>query len=293
MWFSRITATIFTSLVFALLISTKVKSLTAQEVSQVAKEMTVVINGAKLGSGVIIQRQGNTYRVLTNAHVVDSRGNYVLQTVDNQKYSINSQSIQPLSGLDLAVIEFNSNQQYKVASVGNSDNAKEGTTIYLSGAPEPLGGIEQRTVLVTDGRIVGKKEQSNNGYALIYNNATYSGMSGSPIWDESGRLIGIHGQGARKKDDNGSYGEKVGFNLGIPINMFISSDLGKKLAISQSNLPISSNQKNPPPANLAPANSPPTNSLPANSPASSPPVGRVEEVEPMNPTGTASPGYKP
>jgi serine protease Do len=46
-------------------------ALPANEVGQVAKGMTVLIDSQSPGSGVIISKQGTLYTVLTAAHVVE------------------------------------------------------------------------------------------------------------------------------------------------------------------------------------------------------------------------------
>ncbi|MCC5638311.1 serine protease [Nostoc sp. CHAB 5844] len=219
------------------------QSLTAQDVTNLAKDITVLISGPKLGSGVIIYRKGKTYSVLTNWHVVDEPGTYTIQMRDQTQYQVQPTSITRVPEADLAILQFNSDKTHNVAIVGNSDIATEGTTVYVSGAPEPLNGIENRTVLVPMGQIVGTNAQPRNGYALIYNNTTYRGMSGGPVLDDNGRLIGIHGQGAR--DTVG--GEKVGFNLGIPIKIFINSKSVNTLKLS---IPISQPKEKPASANV-------------------------------------------
>ncbi|MBO1347539.1 MAG: GUN4 domain-containing protein [Hormoscilla sp. GUM202] len=55
--------------------------------------------------------------------------------------------------------------------------------------------------------------QAPEGYTLIYNNTTRGGMSGGPILDESGAIVGIHGKG------NPSGGIKE--NYGIPIERYL------------------------------------------------------------------------
>ncbi|MFN6567807.1 serine protease [Dendronalium sp. ChiSLP03b] len=208
-------------------------TLTAQDVSNIAKQITVVISGPKLGSGVIIHQQGDTYSVLTNGHVVDEAGTYTVQTRDRSTYEVKSNLVQRLPGVDLAVLKFTSSKKYNIATIGNSDAATEGTTVYVSGAPEPVQGIEARTVLVLRGEIVGTNSQPQEGYVLIYNNNTHRGMSGGPVLDENGHLIGIHGRGARDND-----GQKVGFNLGIPIKIFTASKTGSNLGVTTQNPPI-------------------------------------------------------
>ncbi len=44
------------------------------------------------------------------------------------------------------------------------------------------------------------------------------GMSGGAVMDSNGSLVGIHGRGSRDQND-----QKSGFNLGIPINLFVNN----------------------------------------------------------------------
>ncbi|MBC6471660.1 MAG: hypothetical protein GDA48_01525 [Hormoscilla sp. GM102CHS1] len=61
----------------------------AQDVSTIAEAITVRIDGPKAGgSGVIVKREGNTYTVLSNWHVVDDSGNYVIKTADGKRHRV-------------------------------------------------------------------------------------------------------------------------------------------------------------------------------------------------------------
>ncbi|OCQ97929.1 hypothetical protein BCD67_02005 [Oscillatoriales cyanobacterium USR001] len=76
------------------------------------------------------------------------------------------------------------------------------------------------------GTLVGV-QPPQDGYALIYNNITQPGMSGGPVLNEEGQVIGIHGQGDQRN------GIKSGLNLAIPIKRFLESPLGSSLITSQ------------------------------------------------------------
>lgn len=56
-------------------------------------------------------------------------------------------------------------------------------------------------------------------------------MSGGAVLNQNGELVAIHGRGDREKNAQGEFGQKTGFNLGIPVNRFatIASNLGVNL----------------------------------------------------------------
>ncbi len=96
--------------------------LSAQEVEQIGKEITVRIvdaqNPSIAGSGVIIKHAGNTYTVLTTYHVVKDATKYQIILPDKQSYALNN--IKPLDKeVDLAVASFSSSNSYQVAKIGN------------------------------------------------------------------------------------------------------------------------------------------------------------------------------
>ncbi len=102
-------------------------NLSPAEVAQTAKEITVLIQGpGPSGSGVIIQRKGDIYLVLTAAHVVNSTSpgeEAYVTTNDDILHDIDTRKIINLPGVDLAVMEFQSNNSYSIANIGNSGQA--------------------------------------------------------------------------------------------------------------------------------------------------------------------------
>ncbi|MEQ8994891.1 MAG: trypsin-like peptidase domain-containing protein [Coleofasciculus sp. B1-GNL1-01] len=215
-----------------------------QAIASLAKDVTVVINGQNPGSGVIVSRDGNTYYVLTAKHVVATQDEYEIVTSDGTKYPLNYSSVKKLPGVDLALVAFTSNKNYPLALLGDSEATTEGATVYISGWPHPGRAITQRIYQITKGSISGRPLESlENGYGLVYTNITRSGMSGSPIWDTQGRVIGIHGQAEGEQiinPDGNTIAVKSGFNLGIPINTFLklSSHNGIDLSYLQDNFSL-------------------------------------------------------
>ncbi|XFA73577.1 trypsin-like peptidase domain-containing protein [Thermosynechococcaceae cyanobacterium Okahandja] len=200
------------------------------EVARIAKSITVLIEGKGThGSGILLQRRGNTYIILTAHHVVEKPGEYAVKTADGQRHSIKPNSIRPFPGVDLATLEIETTREYALATLGNSTEAIEGMPVFVAGFPSQnasvLGGIYQ----FTEGRLTANASRPiQDGYALVYSNATLPGMSGGPVLDENGRLIGVHGSGdvASTLIQEGSSTNNVfvkrGFNLGIPINTYVS-----------------------------------------------------------------------
>jgi hypothetical protein len=203
------------------------QTLDEQAIASLARDFTVVINGQNPGSGVIVSKDGNTYYVLTAKHVVATQDEYEIVTSDGVKHTLDYTTVRKLPGLDLAVVQFTSDKNYLIGQVGDSDKATEGAEIYISGWPHPGRAITERIFQITSGKISGRPLGSlEDGYALVYTNITRSGMSGGPILDAAGRIIGIHGRADGEPIFNPDTGDivdvKSGFNLGIPINSFVN-----------------------------------------------------------------------
>jgi serine protease Do len=225
-----------TAVVSALVVMQPVAAfaMTGEEINNIAREVTVLIKGNQgHGSGVIIHKNNNTYSVLTAYHVVASQDNYNVITFDKKPYQLTN--ITRLPGVDMAVVEFSSNQNYKVAQIANSQQAAVGKSVFISGWPAP-GSTKQLVRQFTSGQISGVLEQPIEGYQMIYTNVTRKGMSGGPVFDAGGRVVGIHGLGDTEDpslltkqsqlspDTAQSIASliKPGFNYAIPINTFLS-----------------------------------------------------------------------
>ncbi len=203
---------------------------TVQKVSEIARAVTVCITSQTPGSGVIIKRQGNVYTILTAAHVVATEDKYKLVAPDGKQYAIEYSKIKRFPGkIDLAILQFTSDQEYRVVEIGDSTKAVIGTPSYVAGFPTQSAESTIQNYSFSIGQISANASHPlEGGYALAYLNDTFSGMSGGPLLDEQGRLIGIHGQSkvandlVEKKGINPLTGIKFGLNLAIPIYTFMS-----------------------------------------------------------------------
>lgn len=128
-----------------------------------------------------------------------------------------------LNGYDIAIVSFESTESYPLASIGDGNILKQGDIIYISGWPklenEPKLSNDGTPLLDSEGKIVcmgmaprrqrrlawsplqGKLKflENLNGYNLLYLDYTRPGMSGGPIFNTMGYLVGIHGQGSKNK----------------------------------------------------------------------------------------------
>jgi tetratricopeptide (TPR) repeat protein len=189
----------------------------APNVYKIADQTTVLIQGQDSGSGVIISKVGNTYYVLTANHVVATQAQQQIVSPDgSKKYPLDYTHVKKLKNLDLAVVQFTSNESYPIAQLGSSEDLSQGDIIFVSGWPAVAQAITKATLQVTDGRISGFQKGDADGYEMLYTNATAPGMSGGPVFDSRGRVIGIHGRAAGNTNSG-----KVGINLGIPIHLFL------------------------------------------------------------------------
>ncbi len=214
------------------------RALPGTKVNDIAREVTVLIRGERgHGSGVIIHKTGNTYYILTAEHVVRQQDDFRLVTADKQAYGVDYSKIKRVPGADLAIVKFTSDKSYPVAKIGTS-RTNEGQDVFVSGWPSngAVGNAAGGELIrqFTSGSISGFLPKPLSGYSMIYTNVTRAGMSGCPVLDTAGRLVGIHGMGdkedARQLMESGLSQEaaiglaakiKPGFNYAVPIATFL------------------------------------------------------------------------
>ncbi|MDB9452718.1 tetratricopeptide repeat-containing serine protease family protein, partial [Dolichospermum circinale] len=225
------------------------------ELEAKAKQITVRIDSSSgsNGSGVIIAKEGDIYTVLTAAHVVckppDKVGlcepnTYKILTVDGKQYPVEPSTIKLEEGVDLAVVKFTSRENYQVATLANYPT-KDFEYMFTAGYPRlgekspwrfTLGQIysKERGLLATTQSDFNTNSSGTaqsavsltGGYELVYSSITFGGMSGGPVLDSQGRVIGIHGrtEGEAAIDNNSNSKETIqlGNSLGIPISTFLA-----------------------------------------------------------------------
>jgi len=207
----------------SLLVSEAPAQAQSQEaVGKVAQAITVRIEGATLGSGVLVKRDGNRYTVLTAWHVVSGQrpGEELdIYTPDGQRHPVEQGSIKKLGEVDMAVLTFSSSTAYEVARVGDVKSISSGDQVLVAGFPAGANG----KLKYDNGRLIANAAVGiDQGYQLLYTNETTSGMSGGVVLKTDGTLIGVHGRG--ELDDFASQQTglqiKTGTNQGVPISYY-------------------------------------------------------------------------
>jgi len=185
----------------------------SQDIYELAQSSTVrIIQDNAAGTGVIIYQEGQVYTVLTNWHVVGSDSIFQVMTADGKTYQL-LQPPQQLGNFDLAIVQFQSPEQHQVATVATKD-PKVGEKVYAAGFPlyeqndSSINTISLGTQAfrLTQGEVSLIPPKSlPEGYHLGYTNDTEIGMSGGPIFNTKGFLVGVHGRGKYRDPAFGVY----------------------------------------------------------------------------------------
>lgn len=175
--------------------------------SEIAKLVSVrILSNPGVGTGVIVARQGHTYTVLTCEHVVtDSKNNvYQLITVDGRSHQATWNQTVSFGNADLALVQFRSDRTYQVVKIA-SKQLSIGEQVYAAGFPN-WHWIDKKTIentrnwgfsafKLTTGTVELVLTRSlPKDYRIGYTNEIENGMSGGPVLNSQGQLIGINGR---------------------------------------------------------------------------------------------------
>ncbi|MGL5063799.1 MAG: S1 family peptidase [Microcoleus sp.] len=195
--------------------------LSIDRLNLLARSITVrVLSGETLGSGIIVDKQGSVYQVLTNAHVLRSADPpYQIQTPEGKIHPAKLLKTINFHGNDLGLLQFTSPDKYAVANFGNTSPLKVGDEVFASGFAFPVetSQITPATPILRNQKQEGNtaypvvQQQSSSfvftagkfslmldkalegGYQIGYTNQVDRGMSGGPLLNRRGELVGING----------------------------------------------------------------------------------------------------
>lgn len=177
-------------------------SLSYDELSEVARRITVKILIAEnlWGSGIIVHRNGSTYKVLTNEHVLSRSESYQVETYAGNRYEATRYIQANFGANDLGIIEFEGlTVDYDVAKIPKQTpaNIKQymGEQVLASGFPlSNISGMQSNGLLLSFGEISEITDTTfEGGYQIGYTSDIRKGMSGGPLLNFQGEVIAVNG----------------------------------------------------------------------------------------------------
>ena len=187
---------------------------TPAQIDSIAHEISIkVLNRDFLGSGFVIKRKGNRYTVITNQHVLRAgEAPYKIETSDGKTYPakvVNDVEVKKRQ-YDLAILEFEADTIYPAATIGNSFNLEVGEPVFAAGFPYSELETDEATpalfkqskdgsleLALKQGRVVIILDRAlEEGYQIGYTNDVRKGMSGGPLLNSLGEVVGVNGKHA-------------------------------------------------------------------------------------------------
>ena len=186
-----------------------------EKIDKIAADISVKISDKDfLGSGFIVQRKDNQYIVITNQHVLRAgEAPYRIQTSDGKIHpaEVVNSSVESEYEYDLAVLQFTADRDYATAKIGSSLYLEVGEPIFAVGFP--YTELETKASTYTVGREFANHRLSGlaiktgriaiilnqallEGYQIGYTNDVKKGMSGGPLLNSRGEVVGVNGKHA-------------------------------------------------------------------------------------------------
>ena len=136
-----------------------------------------------LGSGFIIDEKG---LVITNNHVIQGAEDVFVRV--NGEKNLKAKVIGADPGMDLAVLQIESDQKFTAVKFGDSDTARIGDWVIAIGNPFGLGGTVTAGIISARNRSIGLSRYED----YIQTDASINqGNSGGPLFNMDGLSL-IH-----------------------------------------------------------------------------------------------------
>jgi Trypsin-like peptidase domain/TPR repeat/Tetratricopeptide repeat len=228
MFHPRLHSAIFCSIVLIITGCSGFKK-TAETVKEESQKSIVLISHMDgYGSGFFIDGEAGVCTVLTAKHVVPDGAKISIQSTAS-KIPWQPLTIRHSSNADLAVVTFkplDGNCPFTPLKRSDSSGTSLSQTIYISSYPGGVNGqpLKQSFYIssITD------KTPGSDGYEIGYKADTSGGTSGSPVLNEYGEVIAVHGRSYLSKDFIDPTGNKhVFLDLGIPISIYKQDEISR------------------------------------------------------------------
>jgi Do/DeqQ family serine protease len=161
-----------------------------------------------LGSGVIVRRDGDVYYVLSNDHVIGNADAITVTLDDGTEYS--ADIVGKDARKDLALVSFQSDTDYPVAVLGDSDELMVGDWVLAIGSPFGFQSTVTAGIVSAVGRRGGP--DGNISDFIQTDAAINRGNSGGALVNLRGEVVGINTWITSQT------GGSVGLGFSIPVN---------------------------------------------------------------------------
>ena len=162
-----------------------------------------------LGSGVIVRRDGNTYFVLTNDHVIGQATEIKITLDDEREFDGTLVGKDPRK--DLALVSFESRDRtIPIAVLGDSNDLQVGDWVLAIGSPFGFQSTVTAGIVSATGRRGGP--QGNISDFIQTDAAINQGNSGGALVNLGGEVVGINTWITSRT------GGSIGLGFSIPIN---------------------------------------------------------------------------
>lgn len=139
---------------------------------------------SSLGSGFIIDKSGI---VVTNNHVVAGADAVTVQLSDGRELS--GRVLGRDDKTDIAVVKIDGRGPFQAVTWGDSNHTRVGDSVFAVGSPFGLGNTVTSGIVSARSREIGAGPYDD---FLQVDAAINSGNSGGPLFDASGRVIGVN-----------------------------------------------------------------------------------------------------
>jgi serine protease Do len=137
-----------------------------------------------MGSGFIVDPDGY---IVTNNHVIDGAGEITVILHDGSRHTAEVKGRDPKT--DLALLKIDSEEELPYVRFGDSEKARVGDWVVAVGNPFGLGGSVSAGIISARGRDI----QSGPYDDYLQIDAPINrGNSGGPLFDASGKVVGIN-----------------------------------------------------------------------------------------------------
>ena len=169
-----------------------------------------------VGSGFIVDASG---LVVTSNHVVKGADSVTVTLQDGRKLEARIVGADPKT--DLVLLEVDAPESLPVVEFGNSDRTRVGDWVVAVGNPFGLGGTVTAGIVSGRGRDIGAGPYDD----FIQIDAPINrGNSGGPLFDRSGRVVGVNTAIFSPTGGNVGIGFAVPANVAIPVVESLRTD---------------------------------------------------------------------